>query len=154
MNWRELGLEGTELKVQLPCKPDRTSRQVRMGADDVQLNVAGCEAQGAVWAVMTGQVSAQADRQALLQGWRQATLANMRSSAQQEMAWAPKRGNALTTLRLVAQGTGPDNKPVTAQAVWLAYVEGSALRWLHAVVYQDRADAQAADLFFESIALP
>jgi len=27
-NWRDIGLEGTNVKAQLPCKPDRTQREV------------------------------------------------------------------------------------------------------------------------------
>ena len=27
-NWRDIALEGTALKAQLPCKPDRTTRSV------------------------------------------------------------------------------------------------------------------------------
>ena len=60
-NWREVTLEGTSFKVQLPCKPDRTTRSVEMGNKPVMLHVVGCESSGALLAVMTVELDAGAD---------------------------------------------------------------------------------------------
>jgi hypothetical protein len=52
-NWRDITLEGTSLKAQLPCKPDRTTRSVPLGGVPVDLHVVGCESGSAMVAVMT-----------------------------------------------------------------------------------------------------
>jgi hypothetical protein len=78
LNWRVVQLEGTNLKFELPCKPDKTTQSVKMAGLDIDLSMVGCEANDAVWAVMTAQVPATADRVEILKGWRTATLQNMR----------------------------------------------------------------------------
>ena len=72
-NWREVTLEGTSLKAQLPCKPDRTTRSVPLGGVPVDLQVVGCESGSAIVAVMTAPLQAGADANALLAGWQKAT---------------------------------------------------------------------------------
>eukprot|EP01034_Spumella_vulgaris_P027428 gene27427-biopygen23553 len=60
-NWRDVALEGTPLKVQLPCKPDRTTRIVPLGGVAVDLQVVGCESGSAMVAVMTASLPPGAD---------------------------------------------------------------------------------------------
>ncbi len=159
LNWRASQIDGTQLRFELPCKPDRTVKTVNMAGLDLALSVAGCEADDAVWAMMSTQVPAAVDREALLKGWRQATLQNMRASQATETTWTPLRLAALPgALRVKAQGTGADGRAVTAHAVWFAHLEGDVVRLVHAVVYnagKPRPDNdQSADQFLESIQLP
>ena len=49
LNWRASQLEGSSLRFELPCKPDRTVRTVNMAGQNLELAVAGCEADDAVW---------------------------------------------------------------------------------------------------------
>jgi hypothetical protein len=70
-NWRQITFEGTNLKAQLPCKPDRTTREVPLGGAPVQLAVAGCESGNAMVAVMTAALAPGMDAQAVLQGIHQ-----------------------------------------------------------------------------------
>jgi len=151
MNWRVLALDGTRLQAQLPCKPDRTSRQVPMGTQMVELQVAGCEAGGAVLAVMTTPLPAGTDANALLQGWQQVTLGHVRA---QEARRAPWHASGMLPLadavRVSANGQHPDGQPVHMQAVWGAWSEDGQLRLLHAVVYSSRASEEPAQTLFES----
>ncbi len=158
LNWRSVQLEGTNLKIELPCKPDKTTKSVKMAGHDMDLSMVGCEANDAVWAVMTAQVMATADRVEILKGWRLATLQNMRASQPEDLHWSPSRVNALPgALRIKAVGTSANGQPVLAQAVWFSHLEGESVRLVHAVVYHNQGPKkkdQSAEQFIESLKLP
>jgi len=169
LNWRNVQMPETTLSFELPCKPDKTTKPVSMAGQTLELSVVGCEAGDAVWAVMSAKLSADADRTELLKGWRQATLQNMRANQIEDATWMPARMTALPgALRLKAIGTTAKGEPVRAHAVWFAYLEGDAVRVVHAVVYQnqghkkdlkqdqkyDPKQSQSADLLIESMKLP
>jgi hypothetical protein len=158
------------------CQPSLNWRNVQMpettlsmAGQTLELSVVGCEADGAVWAVMSAKLSADADRTELLKGWRQATLQNMRANQIEDATWMPARMTALPgALRLKAIGTTAKGEPVRAHAVWFAHLEGDSVRVVHAVVYQnqghkkdlkldqkhDPKQSQSADLLIESMKLP
>ena len=152
-NWRQITFEGTNLKAQLPCKPDRTTREVPLGGVPVQLAVAGCESGSAVLAVMTAALAPGMDAQAVLLGWQRATLANLQAQAPaQTEPWS--RSGLLplgASQRVQAQGRRSDGQPVVAHAVWGALAEGDHLRVVHAVVYAPKAQPQLAQTLFEGL---
>ena len=152
-NWRQVTFEGSTLKAQLPCKPDRTTREVPLGAAPVQLSVAGCESGGAMLAVMTAALAPGADVQALLQGWQQATLANLQvASPQQAQPWSrPGLLPLGASQRIQATGQRSNGQAVSAQAVWGAFAEGDHVRVVHAVVYADRIAPELAQALFEGV---
>ena len=152
-NWRQVTFDGTNLKAQLPCKPDRTTREVPLGGVPVQLSVAGCESGDAMVAVMTAALAPGADAQTLLQGWQQATLANLQASKpEQAQAWQRAGFMPLgAAQRVTALGRRTDGQAVTAQAVWGAYPEGDHLRVVHAVVYAPKAQPQIAQALFDGL---
>ena len=159
LNWRAVQMQGTQMSVELPCKPDRTVKTVQMAGQGLELAVAGCEAGEAVWAVMSTQLPASVNRNDVLKGWRQATLQNMKAQAVDDVLWTHPKVSVLPgTLRVKAKGAGPDQKPVFAHAAWFAHVEGDAVRLVHLVVYHStlsgfQNEAQTAP-FFESVKLP
>jgi hypothetical protein len=159
LNWRAIQMEGTQLRLDLPCKPDRTVKTVQMAGHAFELNVAGCEANDAVWAVMSTQLPASVNRSDVLNGWRQATLQNIKAQGADDRQWSIPKGSVLPgTLRLKAKGTGPHQQAVYLHAAWFAHVEGDAVRLVHMVVYQNtlagfQNEAQT-DPFFESVKLP
>lgn len=55
-NWREVRAESMPLKAMLPCKPDKGARTVPMAGRQVELQVLGCEAGGATFALLSGDV--------------------------------------------------------------------------------------------------
>jgi hypothetical protein len=151
-NWRQTGFEGTNLKADLPCKPDRTTRQVPLGGLPVNLQVAGCEAGSAMVAVMTAALPAGTDANALLLGWQKVTLNNIQAKDAQRQDWTPKGLLALPAAqRIGAQGQRSDGQDVEAQAVWGAFVEGEHVRLVHAVVYDRKIPPELADTLFESL---
>lgn len=152
-NWRQVRFEDTPLRVQLPCKPDRTTREVPLGGAPVQLSVVGCESGGAMLAVMTAPLPSGADAQALLAGWQQATLAHLQTPAPvRSEPWSrPGMLRLPAAQRIEAQGRRADGQAVMAQAVWGAFTEGDHLRLVHAVVYADRVLPDLAQTLFDGV---
>lgn len=152
-NWRQIAFEGTTLKAQLPCKPDRTTREVPLGGASVQLAVAGCESGKAMLAVMTAPLASGADAQAVLAGWQQATLAHLQVKAPASAeAW--QRPGLLplgSAQRIRVHGQRTNGQPVMAQAVWGAFAEGDHLRVVHAVVYADKIAPELAQSLFDGV---
>jgi hypothetical protein len=102
--------------------------------------------------VMTAALPPGTDANALLQGWQQATLANMVAQDPQRQAWArPGLLPLPAAQRVTAQGLRADGQAVSAQAVWGAFVEGDHVRLVHAAVYDRKAPAELADTLFESL---
>ncbi|MCA0309875.1 MAG: hypothetical protein LCH72_04195 [Proteobacteria bacterium] len=154
LDWREVRLAPSPAIALLPCKPDRAMRSVPLGGEPTELVVAGCATGGATFALMAARLPAGRDADAVLAGWQQATLAHMRASGTPERRpFTPPGGSALAhAQRVVAQGQGPDGRPVMAQAAWTARPgAGGATELLHAVVYAERLKPEAADAFFEAI---
>lgn len=155
-NWREVGFEGTSLKVQLPCKPDRTTRSVPLGGVPVDLQVVGCESGGAMVAVMSAPLQAGADANALLAGWQKATLdhagVQQPLTVDQQQVWhRPGFLPLAASLRMQAQGRRGDGQAVAMSAVWGAVADGDRVRLVHAVIYERRASIELANTLFDGI---
>jgi hypothetical protein len=155
-NWRDVGFEGTTLKVQLPCKPDRTTRSVPLGGVPVDMQVVGCESGQAMVAVMSAPLQAGGDANAVLTGWRQATLAHagvkQPLTADQQQVWQRPGFLPLTAAtRIQATGQGAQGQALSMYAVWGAVAEGERVRLVHAVVYDRRDAADLAGTLFDGI---
>jgi hypothetical protein len=152
-NWRQVSFEGTNLKVQLPCKPDRTTRELPLGGVPVSLHAVGCESGDAMLAVMTGILPAGTDAQAVLQGWQQATLAHLHVAGQPHAeAWQrPGLMPLGASQRIQAQGQRADGQRIAAHAAWGAYPEGARLRVVHAVVYAPKPQVVLAQQLFDGV---
>ncbi|WP_291912489.1 hypothetical protein [Limnohabitans sp.] len=155
-NWRNVTFEGTALRAQLPCKPDRTTRSVPLGGVPVDLQVVGCESGTAMVAVMSAPLPAGDDASAVMVAWQKATLDNARVTqplaAGQQQAWQrPGQLPLATSVRVQAQGQRANGEPVNMDAVWGAVAEGERVRLVHAVVYDRKIPAELANTLFESI---
>ncbi len=155
-NWRDVTFEGTALKVQLPCKPDRTTRSVPLGVVPVELQVVGCESGAAMVAVMTAALPTGADASAVMAAWQKATLDNARvnqplASGQQQAWQRPGQLPLTTSMRVQAPGQRANGEPVNMDAVWGAVAEGERVRLVHAVVYDRKISADLANTLFDGI---
>lgn len=154
-NWRDVGLEGSALKAQLPCKPDRTTRSVPLGGVPVDLQVVGCESGTAMVALMTAVLPLGADANAALLGWQKATLDNARVPrplATGSSAWhRPGHLPLAASVRVQAPGLRANGEPVQMDAVWGAVSEGNRVRLVHAVVYDSKPQADLANTLFDGI---
>lgn len=155
-NWREVTLEGTAFKVQLPCKPDRAKRSVVMNNMPAQLQVVGCESSGSMLAFMTVELQTGADANALMEGWQKVTLENMRADTvgtpvQQQVWHRPGQLPMQASLRLQAKGFSPNGQAVNIDAVWGAVADGDRVRLIHAVVYAPKISPDLANTLFEGL---
>ena len=155
-NWREVTLEGSTLKAQLPCKPDRTTRSVPLGGVPVDLQVVGCESGTAIVAVMTAPLPPGVDAHALMAGWQKATLDNARVQqplvAGQQQAWhRPGQLPLASSVRVQAQGLRANGEPVMMAAVWGAVADGDRVRLIHAVVYDQTISPEMANTLFDGL---
>lgn len=157
LNWRELPLPPTDAVALLPCKPDHATRSVPLGGVPTELTVAGCEAGGALFALMAATLPAGRAPDDALAGWQQATLDNLRAQgAPQRSPFVPPHGLPLPhAQRLVVSGRHSDGTAVAAEAVWTARAApGGGTQLLHAVVYAPSARPEAASTFFAGIRWP
>ena len=155
-NWRDVAFEGSALKVQLPCKPDRTARSVPLGGVPVDLQVVGCESGTSMVAVMSAALPVGSDASAVMAAWQKATLDNARVTqplaARQQQAWhRPGQLPLATSLRVQAPGLRANGEPVNMDAVWGAVAEGERVRLVHAVVYDRKIAVELSTTLFESI---
>ena len=149
-NWRDVRAESVPLKALLPCKPDKLARTVPMAGRLVELKGLGCEAGGATFAVLAGDIVDPLRGGEVLAQWRVATLANLRSAtgSTQERPFLPAGAMALAqSLRMHAAGQRADGSKVDSQAAYFA--RGSHV--VQAVVYADKLPAEAAETFFASL---
>ncbi|HMN22470.1 MAG TPA: hypothetical protein PKA16_13890 [Ottowia sp.] len=155
LNWRTVALESSSASALLPCKPERTRREVPLGGVPTDLAVVGCRSGAMTFAVMTARMSDDVETDAVLAGWQQATLANMRAEAAtvERSDFRPAGGLPLVhAQRLLARGRGGDGRAVAAQAVWSARAApGGGAELLHAVVYAEQVQPEVADAFFAGI---
>lgn len=151
LNWREVQPAGSELKAMLPCKPDQGSRRQRLGAQEIELRMLGCEAGGAMFTVTVAELGPGQAAAELQQQWQAQSLAAMQARAATSVTWARSdASSALAPVRLQAQGLRPDGRPVVAQLGWLS--DGSRL--IHLAIYADRIHDDMSATFFSGLARP
>ena len=133
LDWRTVELEG--LRTVLPCKPDRAARDVLLGELPVRMSMAGCEAQGALFAISQVAVPVGTDAADLEQAWRSAALAQMQAS-HSEVVTLAQRPQSPTVRLTRASGLRPDGSPVQASLAWVTN-QGSVF---HLAVYAKALD--------------
>ena len=117
LNWRSVMLEGVQ--AALPCKPDQAQRQVRLAELDLTLTMAGCEADGGLYAVSHLRLAPGAQAQPVMDAWRSEALRALRGIA----APVPKPLAALGTRPAItlyqASGSNPHGQAVQARWAWV-----------------------------------
>ncbi len=121
LNWRNVILGS--VRFTLPCKPDQAERDVVLGGVSRTLEMRGCEADGALFALSRIEVESSADAAVLVQAWRAAALAALQATRATVEDLTPPTyrrlpdAHALAWLR--AQGRQPQGGDVQAQLGWL-----------------------------------
>lgn len=149
LNWRTVPLQG--LTALLPCKPDHAQRTVQLGATDVGMEMAGCEAEGALYAISHVRVESPSRADAARAAWRQQTLATMRAATVQEapLRTLPAEESLRAAQRITALGQRPDGSAVTAQLLWLS----SGTDLYHVAIYADRLTDEMTEMLFSGLRL-
>jgi hypothetical protein len=141
LNWREVQID--RLVVFLPCKPDRAQRTVLLANTNISMEMAGCEADGALFAVSHIRAERADQVETLLQAWRVANFGNMRADKPLAIPPGPQ-ASAQSARQWVASGTRPNGEAVQARMAW--WVSGSDV--FHAAVYANTvSDAHTETLF-------
>lgn len=157
LNWRSVPLPEAALTITLPCKPDQATRPVELAGAPVELSMAGCDADGATFAVSHAALADPTQVGAALTHWRAAVLANLGPGAAGtavDVPYAPRGVLPVPqSVRTTVQGQRADGTAVVAQAVWFARAVGPQVRLYHAVVYTPKPRPQVADEFFAGLAL-
>ncbi|WP_269759618.1 hypothetical protein [Variovorax sp. E3] len=109
----------------LPCKPDRANRALPLGAESVQVDMTGCEAGGATFAIAHASANGPAQAETWLNAWRSATRGQLGEAQVAETPAGVQRATATPPpLRLDAQPPSQGGAPV--QVLWFAQSQKTA----------------------------
>ncbi len=148
LNWRNATLDG--LRFSLPCKPDTAERPVVLDGHSLSMAMAGCQADGALFAVSRIALPPGTEAAPLLLQWRQATLARMQAGPATERTLPASAQGSPAMVIYAASGRNPQGEPVQAQLVWLQ--SGTTL--FHLALYASRISAEMQEPFLSAVQLP
>jgi hypothetical protein len=154
-NWREVPIADAGLIALLPCKADRANRALPLGAESVQVDMAGCEAGGATFAIAHASANSPVQAEAWLNAWRAATRGQLGEAQVTEAPATLPRATAVPPpLRLDAQ---PPQQQAAAsvQVLWFAQSQKDGTVALYqATVLGKPSSPEASRTFFEGLRLP
>ncbi len=153
-NWREVPIADAGLVALLPCKPDRADRALPLGAESVQVDMAGCETGGATFAVAHASAASPSQAEAWLGAWRAAMRNQLGGSQVTETSAALQRATAVPApVRLDALPASGGAAAV--QVLWFAQSQKDGSVTLYqATVLGRPSTPEAAKTFFEGLRLP
>lgn len=147
-NWREIRVDPTPLRAMLPCKPSQASRTVPMAGAQVDLEVLGCDAGGATFAVLHATLPDASRANEVLVQWNRATLANLHGSATTSRPFNPAGATPLPgAQRVSATGKRQDGSVVRGEAAYFA--RGGEV--FQAVVYASDPKPEWVQPFFDGL---
>ena len=117
LNWRSVTLEGVQ--ATLPCKPDQAQRPVQLASLDLNLSMAGCEADGGLYAISNLRLAQGAQAQPLIDAWRDQALQTMRATAAPVASPLAALGARPALTVYQASGTNPRGQAVQARWIWV-----------------------------------
>ncbi len=151
LNWREVRASQAELKALLPCKPDHGSRKQSLAGLELEVQMMGCEAGGALFAVSSLALDDPSRALAVQLQWQTALLENMHAGTSTSTPFRVRGATPfLDPVQLNAQGTDASGRVINAQGVWFAHGN----RLYHAVIYAGRIGSEMSDPFFGGLELP
>jgi hypothetical protein len=118
LNWRQVQLHA--LKATLPCKPDTATRQAPLGDAPLDLQMMGCEAEGALFAVSHVHAPSAAAAAQVIARWQAQALQALQATETKTEFWQapPWAGGAVS---LFARGRDPKGQAVQARLTWLSH---------------------------------
>ena len=117
LNWRSVTLEGVQ--ATLPCKPDQAQRPVQLASLDLNLSMAGSEADGGLYAISHLRLAQGAQAQPLIDAWRDQALQTMRATAAPVASPLAALGARPALTVYQASGTNPRGQAVQARWIWV-----------------------------------
>ena len=117
LNWRSVTLQGVQ--ATLPCKPDQAQRPVQLASLDLNLSMAGCEADGGLYAISHLRLAQGVQAQPLIDAWRDQALQTMRATAAPVASPLAALGARPALTVYQASGTNPRGQAVQARWIWV-----------------------------------
>jgi hypothetical protein len=147
-NWREVPIESTGLKATFPCKPDRVEHSTQFApGQTIVLHAIGCEAGGATFVILYGDVGA-GDLGAALVQWKKASEATFHSTQTSEQSWRPAGALDLAPSSMTrASAARADGANLQSQSGYFA--RGTNV--FQAVIYAPKLKAQFTEPFFTEL---
>jgi len=153
-NWREVPVGDAGLVALLPCKPDRGSRALPLGDQSVHVDIVGCEAGGATFAVAHARASDVAQAAAWLDAWQAATRTQLAGSTiTAATASLPRAALTPAAVRLDARRADQAGG-AAVQVLWFAQWRAGGVSVYQATVLGVPDRAEAAGVFFDGLRLP
>lgn len=159
-NWREVPIADQGLIALLPCKPDHATRRLPLGSDaSVEVDMTGCQAGGATFAVAHAVAADAAQADTWMRAWRAAIRTQLTEAEVTENASAlPRAAQAPAPSRLEAarraDAGGAPSMPT--RVLWFAQQSprGGAMALYQATVIGEPDSSEALSTFFEGLRLP
>ena len=152
-NWRETPIGDDGMTALLPCKPDRATRALPLGAATVSVDMAGCEAGGATFAVAHASATDRVQAEAWLGAWRAALRVQLGGAKGVEGVAAVPRA-ALTPAPVRLEVPAVDGVRAATHVLWFAQARGAQVALYQATVVGTPSSPEALSTFFEGLHLP
>lgn len=148
-NWREVPVEATGLRAMFPCKPDKVERRSQFAPGrEIVLHAMGCEAGGASYAILHGDVGSAAELAGALSQWKRASLATIHFTLDNEQPWQPAGALALNGSALVRTSAArAEGGEVQMQSAYFAH--GTEV--FQVMVYAPRLKPEMTESFFAGL---
>ena len=145
LNWRRVTLG--DMAVTLPCKPYHTQRSLPWAGQALEMEMVGCEADGALFAASRIRLPPGADPSQLQAQWQAASLQQMKAQGEPKLEPVTTHAPAMATQQIAASGQGSDGKALQARLAWV--VHGADL--YHLAVYAAHVSPEMVDPFFDGM---
>jgi hypothetical protein len=156
-NWRDAPVGDDGLVALLPCKPDRATREMPLGAGGaaVKVDMAGCEAGGATFAVAYAVANDADQAVTWLDAWQHAVRAQPSTAGATETAVQVVRAAGTPSpLRIDTTATAPGERGAGTHVLWFAQLRGGKVSLYQATVLGQPSSDDAVTTFFDGLRLP
>ena len=148
LNWRTV--PAGRFTLLLPCKPDHAQRTVVLANQTMAMDMVGCEAAGAMFAVSHVRAPNAQALDATLASWQVAALQQMGAGQSQSSSAQTSGPHPLPMLLASAQGQDGSGQTLQARLAWVR----DGLDLYHWALYAPKIQEDMANPFFNEIQAP
>ncbi|MDM0026793.1 hypothetical protein [Variovorax saccharolyticus] len=154
-NWREVPIGKDGVVALLPCKPDRATRALPLGAEAVTVDMAGCETGGATFAVAHAVAGSPLQAEGWIRAWRAATRSQLAGApATEAAAVLPRAAATPAPVRLDTPEAEGAAATKALHVLWFAQQRPDGVSLYQATVIGKPSSADALPTFFEGLRVP
>ncbi|MEJ8811438.1 hypothetical protein WKW77_10205 [Variovorax ureilyticus] len=155
-NWREVPVGDAGVIALLPCKPERATRDLPLGTESIPVEMAGCKAGGAIFAVAHARAQSAEQAELWLRAWHAATRSQLGDVPVVESPVVLARAaSSPAPARLDTGGNDPAAGAAATHVLWFAHrrLDGGASVY-QATVSGVPSSTDAVGTFFEGFHIP